>query len=162
MTYRALLRVCTLCALASIICTVGCAHTASSETTRIRQADWQATLDDCQEVCLSIDRVRDDDPGGPTRTYEQLRLELRPKPQLQSESVLKRVELGPGVQGAQFRFEEIEVRADESRRRVWFVDGETGRVVATLDRDTGATTGPDDVPPPWAIVGGGIVLEVGK
>ncbi len=157
-----LLKVCAVCVIASVACCLGCAHTMSSESTRIRQATWQADLDDYQEVRLSISRVHSHDEGEPARTYEQLTLEVRPRPHLQFESLLKSVELKPGAQRAQLEFDEIEVRADESRSRVWFVDGESGRVIATLDRGTGVTTGPDDEPPAWATVDGGVLLEEGE
>ncbi|KPJ58952.1 MAG: hypothetical protein AMJ46_13035 [Latescibacteria bacterium DG_63] len=159
MKHGGFLKSCVVLALVSIVCSLGCAHTMSSESTRIRQASWQATLDDCQEVRLSFHRVHDRSAGEPGRTYDQLTLELRPRSHLQSESLLKSIGLKPGVERGQFRFGDIEVRADESRRRVWFADREAGRVVATLDRDTGLTTGPDDEPPVWATVNGGVLLE---
>lgn len=159
MKHEGFLKACAVLALVSIVCSLGCAHKMSSESTRIRQATWQATLDYCQEVRLSFYRVHNRHAGEPERTYDQLTLELRPRSHLQSESLLKSVELKPGVERGQFRFDDIEVRADESRRRVWFVDREAGRVIATLDRDTGSTTGPDDEPPAWATVNGGVLLE---
>ena len=156
-----LLKTCAMCVIASVACSLGCAHTMSSESTRIRQASWHADLDDYQEVRLSISRIHSRDDGAPARTFEQLTLEVRPRPHLQFESILKSVEFTPGVRRGQLGFDEIEVRADESRSRVWFVDRATGLIVATLDRDTGATTGPDDEPPSWAAVDGGILLEGG-
>jgi hypothetical protein len=146
-------------ALLSVVCTLGCTHTRSTEATTIRQASWHAVLDECQEVHLSFDRVHEHESGEPERSYEQLTLELRPRPHLRFERLLKSVEMKPGASEGQFRFDEIEVRADEARRRVWFVDRETRRVIATLDRDTGSTTGPDDEPPPWATVDGGVPLS---
>jgi hypothetical protein len=140
---------------------LGCAHHRSSETTRIRQASWQANLDDCREVRLSSHKGYDREDGEPARRYEQLTLEIRPRKHLEFESVLKTIELTSGGRSGQLEFGEIEVRADEARRRVWFVDRKTGRIVATLDRDTGATTGPDDAAPVWATPEGGVVLGRG-
>jgi hypothetical protein len=121
-----LLRTCAMCVIASVASSLGCAHTMSSESTRIRQATWHADLDDYQEVRLSISRVHNRDDGAPARTFEQLTLEVRPRPHLQFESILKSVEFTPGARGGQLGFDEIEVRADESRSRVWFVDRATG------------------------------------
>jgi hypothetical protein len=41
-----------------------------------------------------------------------------------------------------------EARVDPGHRRFWVV--RDGKVMATLDRDTGRTTGPSDTPPEWA------------
>ncbi|MGA9117640.1 MAG: hypothetical protein WB626_12785 [Bacteroidota bacterium] len=140
----------------------GCAHTKSSEATEIRESSWQAELDECREVRLSVIRGVERNDGEPERVYERLALEVRPRARLQFEKTLKSIELKPGVPEGQLRFDEIDVRADESRRRVWFVDRVTRRVVATLERDTGMTTGPDDGPPAWATPDGGVLLSGGK
>jgi len=116
-------------------------------------------LDEYQEVLLSVSRVHNREDGAAAGTYEELTLEVRPRPDLQFERLLESVELKPGARTVEFQFEDIEVRADESRRRVWFVDVAEQRVIATLDRDTRATTGPDDEPPSWATVDGGVSLR---
>ncbi len=59
----------------------------------------------------------------------------------------------------QFKFGQLEARSDSARDKVWIVDRDASRVVATLDCGTGATTGPDDQPPAWAAVDGGARLE---
>jgi hypothetical protein len=133
----------------------------SSESTQIRQAAWQADLDEYQEIVLSVVYVSDSEGGEVLSTHEDLRIEVRPRASLQYESILKSVDLNPGTRAMELRFEDIEVRADDSRRRVWFVDVATQRVVATLDRDTRTATGPDDETPPWATVDGGVLLEAG-
>jgi len=134
-------------------------HTPSSETTQIREASWQVDVDEYQEVMLSVSRILDSENGVRVGSREELALEVRPRPELSYESVLKSVELTPGARGNQFALEDVEVRASESRRRVWFVDGASKRVIATLDRDTRVTTGPDDEPPSWATVDGGVLLR---
>ena len=162
MTSGPLLKVCMMCVFALTVLSLGCAHTISSESTRIRQASWQADLDEYHEVLLFISRVQDSENGEATGTREELRLEVRPRQHLQFESLLKSVELRPGAPRGEFWFDDIEVRADESTRRVWFVDVAAQRVIATLDRDTRATTGPDDEPPSWATVDGGVVLRASE
>lgn len=147
------------CIAVSIICGLGCAHTVTSESTIIRQAGWRANVNECQEVLLSRGRVIDRREGEADRTYEVLRLELVPRAHLEFETVLEKIELGPTSRGGNFAYEELEVRAGESRRRIWFVDPSAERVVATLDMDTGVTTGPGDEPPAWATVDGGEVLD---
>ena len=157
-----LLKMCTMCVLALTVCSLGCAHTMSSESTRIRQASWQADLDEYQEVLLSVSRVHNREDGAAAGTYEELTLEVRPRPDLQFERLLKSVELRPSGRTGVFPFEDIEVRADESGRRVWFVDVAAQRVIATLNRDTRVATGPDDEPPSWAAVDGGVLLQASE
>lgn len=147
-----------ICVLALTVSILGCAPTMSSEATRIRQASWKADLDEYQEILLCVSRVQDSENGVVAGTYEELTLEVRPRPALRFESLLKSVELRPGARAGGLRYKHIEVRADDSRRRVWFVDVAAGRIVGTLDRDTRATTGPDDEPPSWATVDGGVLL----
>ena len=140
-----------------ISCTwvLGCAHGVSSESTRVRLVQWQANLDDCREVSLSVYQSTDNIEGQPERKSEELTLEVRPRKNLQFERVLKSVDDKSGDLAGQFNADEIEVRADETRNKVWFVDKRAGKVIATLDRETGKTTGPDDQPPDWATLDGG-------
>lgn len=154
-----LLKMCVLIGMTSTALSVGCAHGVKSESTVVRQATWQADLDDCREVSLSVERVHDRAEGQPDRTYERLALKVRPRRELEFEAVVKSIEMREGVPAKGLAYDEIEVRADELRRRVWFIDRDTGRVIATLDRDTGVTTGPDDEQPSWATPHGGVVLE---
>ena len=150
-----------ICVLGLTACGVGCAHTMSSESTQIREVSWQADVDEYQEVMLSVSRILDSENGAAVGSREELTLEVRPRPDLQYESVLKSVELQSGARARSsgFPFKDVEVRANESRRRVWFVDVASRRVIATLDRDTRATTGPDDQAPSWATVDGGVLLR---
>jgi hypothetical protein len=147
-----------LCGIFSCVSVLGCAHGVTSESTKVRLVQWQADLDDCREVSLSVYQSQDKTEGQPEREYEELTLEVRPRKHLQFNRVLKREEKSGDLAG-QFNVDEIEVRADESRQKVWFVDKRAKRAIATLDRDTGKTTGPDDQPPPWAALDGGILLN---
>jgi hypothetical protein len=159
MRYSLDLKTLVLCSLASVLSFAGCAHTMHTESTEIRQAVWQANLDDCRDVCLSVVRVHAHDEGEPERAYEKLTLEVRPRESLHFESMLKSVELRSGAGSRQFDFDEIHVRADESRSRVWFIDSGSGRVIATLDAETGVTTGPGEEPPAWATADAGDLLR---
>jgi hypothetical protein len=149
-----------ICGVALALVSQGCSQsTIYTSSTRVRQETWRANLDECRQVRLSCDLVRDRLTGEPDRKYEQLRLEVAPREHLSFRRTLKKIELKFGVPRGQLRFQDVEVRADQERRRVWFVDGDTKRIIATLDRETGATTGPDDDPPDWATPDGGAPLE---
>ena len=58
-----------------------------------------------------------------------------------------------------YEFGELEARTDETGRKVWIMDKDTGRVIASADCDTQVLTGPDDEAPLWANRGAGTVLE---
>ena len=153
------LKVIILWGVISCVWVLGCAQGTSSESTKVRLMQWQADLDDCREVSLSVYQSTDKTEGQPERKSEELTLEVLPRKNLQFERVLKSVDEKSGDLAGQFNVDEIEVRADESRQKVWFVDKRAKRVIATLDRATGNTTGPDDQPPPWATPEGGILLS---
>jgi hypothetical protein len=111
-------------------------------------------LDDCREVGLSEVWVRDCENGRLVDEYLQLRIEVRPRADLSFERSLKKAAPRRGALG-KFDLHDLEVRADGSRSKVWFVERDTDRIIATLDRETGRTTGPDDEPPTWATPEGG-------
>jgi len=137
----------------------GCAHGVSSESTKVRLVQWQADLDDCREVSLSVYQSTDKTGDQPVLKSEELILEVRPRKNLVFKRVLKSVDEKAGDLAGQFNADEIEVRVDETRKKVWFVDRRAGKVIATLDRESGSTTGPDDEPPAWATPEGGTPLD---
>ena len=118
-----------------------------------------AGLDECREIELTYDRLRDREAGEPERAYELLRIVVKPRQRLHFEQTVKTVELEFGVPRGQCRFKDVEGRTDESGQKVWFVQRDTSRIVATLDIETHETTGPDDEPPAWATPDGGEPLE---
>jgi hypothetical protein len=118
-----------------------------------------AGLDECREIELTYDRLRNRETGEPERAYELLRVVVRPRPELGFAQTVKKVELKYGVPRGQCRFENVEARRDETGQKVWFVQGDTSRIVATLDLQTHETTGPDDEPPAWATSDGGVPLK---
>ena len=136
---------------------LGCAPERSSTLTSYPLRC--AGLDEYREVELSYGVRSEREGWEPTRKYEQLVLEVRPRPSLSSRHILKTIERKAGVLGGELRFENVRARTDETRQKVWFVDTSTGRVIATLDRQTGRTTGPDDEPPAWAKTDGGLPLD---
>ena len=127
----------------------GCSSSYSTECTAMIRATCHETLDDCREVGLSEVWVRDYENGRLVDEYSQLRTEVRPRDDLRFERSLKKAEPRRGALG-KFDLHNLEIRADVSRSKVWFVERDTDRIIATLDRETGRTTGPDDEPPTWA------------
>ena len=142
-----------------VLASVGCsARTTWSTRTRM-QTLCSAGLDECREIALTHDRLRDRETGEPERTYELLRIVVKPRQRLSFEQTVKSVELKFGVPRGQCRFEHVEARRDQTGQKVWFVQRDTGRIVATLDLLTYATTGPDDEPPAWATPDAGQPLK---
>lgn len=142
-----------------VLTAVGCSSAGSSATHIRMKTLCSAGLDECREIELTCDRSWDRDAGKPERTYELLRVVVKPRELLSFEQTVKSVELKPGVPDGQCQFDNVEARRDEAGRRVWFVQRDTSRVIATVDLTTHATTGPDDEPPAWATPDGGKVLR---
>lgn len=142
-----------------VLASVGCSSPAHSSTRIRMQTLCSAGLDECREIELTYDRLRDREVGEPERAYELLRVVVKPRQQLRFEQTVKTVELKFGVPRGQCRFENVEARRDETGQKVWFVQRDTSRIVATLDLETHETTGPDDEPPAWATPDGGEPLE---
>ncbi len=140
----------------SLVC-IGCSPERSSTLTSLPLCC--AGLDEYREVELSYDVGSDREGWGPVRKYERLVLKVRPRPSLHFKRVLKTIEQKPGVSSGELRFLDVVARTDETRQKVWFVESGTGRILATLDRQTGRTTGPDDEPPTWAKPDGGLPLD---
>jgi hypothetical protein len=142
-----------------VLASTGCSSPGSSATQIRMQTLCSAGLDECREIALTHDRLWDRAAGEPERAYEQLRVVVRPRKPLHFEQVVKSVELKFGEPGGQCRFENVEARRDETGQKVWFVQRDTSRIVATVDLVTHATTGPDDEPPGWATPDGGKPLK---
>ena len=139
-----------------VIAGVGCSTAYTS--TRWSHTIYRGPLDECREIELSYDIVRDRTGLEPEQKFEQLVLEVNPRECLHFERALKTIDLTPGVPRGQLKFQNVDGRIDETRQRVWFVQRDTGRVLATFDRKTGETTGPDDKPPAWATPDAGTPL----
>lgn len=58
-----------------------------------------------------------------------------------------------------WQFGRLEGRSEPDGQKVWVLDMATGRVIAALDRYTGAVTGPSDESPIWATANGGVALR---
>ena len=143
--------------LTAVVTWVGCSPSRTS--TRTSWMISQADLDEYRRIEFSYDVVRDHEGRQLVREYEQLLLRIGPREDLRVRRAVKTVELTPGDSRPQVRFENVEARANETRERIWFVERETGRIVATFDSSTDKTTGPDEPPPPWATPTGGVLLE---
>lgn len=151
-----------ICGVVLVCAIQGCSQGSGRTSTRTSRETGRADLDDCREVKLSCDLIRDRVPGKPERKYEQLTLEVLPREHLRLLRALEKIEIKSGVPRGQLKYRDIEVRTDRKRRKAWFVDAETSRIVATLDVETGAIIGSDDAPPRWATPDGGVPLELSK
>ncbi len=142
-----------------VLASVGCSSAGSSATQIRMKTLCNAGLDECREIALTCDRRWDREAGKPERTYELLRVVVKPREPLLLEQTVKTVELKLGVPAGQCQFENVEARRDEAGRRVWFVQRDTSRIIATVDLTTHATTGPDEEAPAWATADGGKPLR---
>jgi hypothetical protein len=143
-----------LAGVSLIFLNAGCSTTHSS-TTRVKHPLCHGNLDEYRQIELTYDTVEDHQHLQLPRRYEQLSIRIMPRPTLNFRCTVETAE----PPGGQLRFDDVTARTDASRQKVWFVAGDTGRVIATLDRATGSTTGPNDDPPAWADPNGGLPLE---
>ena len=144
-----------------ILTAVGCAKSTTRTSTLTSHTLCGGNLDECREIRLSYGVGREREGLGPERHYEQLTVKVSPREHLGFRRTVKTVELTFGVPRGQLRFRGVEGRIDEAGQKVWFVQRDTGRIVATFDAETHATTGPDDEPPAWATPDGGTPLQAG-
>ncbi|MBN1512619.1 MAG: hypothetical protein JXB13_11450 [Phycisphaerae bacterium] len=151
-------RCCFIAAACLVLAGAGCSPKYTSSRTRVHTIS-QGNLDACRQVILSYDVSEECEGTQPEREYEQLTLEIGPRKHLHSEYTLTKIELKLGVPRGQLRFDAADARIDDSGQKVWFVERGTDRIIATLDLETGRTTGPDDAAPPWATPHGGSPLE---
>ncbi len=151
-------RCCCIAAACLILAGAGCTPAYTSSRTRVHTIS-QGNLDACRQVILSYDVSEECEGTQPQHKYEQLTLSISPRKHLYSDHTLKSIELKFGVPRGQLRFEAAEARINETGQKVWFVERGTDRIIATLDLETGQTTGPDDAAPPWATPHGGAPLE---
>jgi hypothetical protein len=141
-----------------VLASAGCSATHNSSRTRIRNTLCGGDLDECRAIQLSCDKISEREGLQLPRDYEQLTLTVSPRECLRMERPLKIIELKLGLPRGQLCFKGVEARTDRKRQKVWFFERETGRIIATFDRETGETTGPDDEPPTWATPDGGAPL----
>jgi hypothetical protein len=83
---------------------------------------------------------------------------VRPRKLTEADYALKRAGATEWPSHKAFNYTDVDARCDADGQRIWFVDRTTQKVIGSVDRQSGATSGPDDVPPAWATVDGGRVV----
>ena len=142
---------------------LGCSNRIRTGTIYSSQSyaavSWSADLDDYRVVHLVDAHHLTYSSIEPKREVKQLILKISPKNQSYVKRILKAFPLN--IKGAMHELlcEEIELRTDQERKKVWFVYKPLNHVIATVDITTGSTTGPEDPPPGWATLDGGFLLK---
>ena len=93
------------------------------------------------------------------RVRDELCLQIVSDRRVVRQWTIARWEDGPRPKSAGISLAHLEARADASRQRIWVVDTNGKRVVASVDLRTGGTTGIEDAAPRWAKLAGGTVLK---
>lgn len=131
----------------------GCS--TGSTSSHIRRDLHQANVDSDYMVRLVHRSSKSREGWQAEQRSEQLSVEFVPRPLPSAEYNIARQPVSTWPSWSHFQFKDVEIRADEAGRRVWFIDGASGAVFGTVDRDSGATTGPGDDHPAWATRDGG-------
>ena len=108
-----------VCGVTLLVVSQGCSQNRYYTSTRTSQVTWRAGLDDCREVKLSYDLIRDrHGPEEPERKYEQLTLQVVPREHLRLMRALKKIEIKTGVPRGQLKYRDVEIRTDREHRKV--------------------------------------------
>ena len=134
----------------------GCA--ADTVTTSEVKNLYRGDLDDCHEVRLVHESVKHQVGLKPEERYERLSIVVRPRQVADADYALKRVGASDWPSQKAFHYTDVDARCDAEGQRIWFVDRTTQKVIGSVDRRTGQTSGPDDVAPAWATADGGRVV----
>ena len=137
----------------------GCATTHTSTRTVHRETIYKAELDGCRDVMLSHDLVSAWEDRNPKRYSEEIAIRIKPREFPSFSATVKSLGRRSGRQGRSIDLGTIEARCNESQSRIWFIDRDAGCVIATVDRLTEQTTGPDDEHPAWADPNAGTRLK---
>ena len=118
---------------------------------------YRGRLDESRFVTLREAKQADSmHPGG---NYSKLILALSADDAIVVNRVVGQRGVSRGERPAGFQLGELEGRTDADRQRVWIIDREAGRVIASVDCKTKLVTGWQEPPPTWATLDGGTVIE---
>jgi hypothetical protein len=141
--------------IAGLIFFAGCAtYSKTTGQGNISQAD----LDQSSEVALVYNLWKESQDSHPVDDRSYYSIVIRPRKPIEEDYRLKEIEGARRAGTFTLNQESLEVRTDDARRRIWFVERSAGCVIATLDRDTGETTWFPIEPPAWATLDGGVLL----
>ncbi len=136
----------------------GCHHAFGSKCVRVSQ--WQ--LDPERRIALLFIESSYPDWAGEELTYSLAKLEIRNARLLscglEDEAILYYT-IGSPKRRVPPSKERFEIRADESRKRIWVVNLVSGRIVGTYNIETGETSGSSEARPVWAQADGGVALK---
>jgi hypothetical protein len=129
-----------------------------SITTNMDKTLYQGDLDPCYEIKLVHKTTKHMEGLKPEDRYEEMDVVIAPRVMDANEYRLNRVDVKGWPSWSQYQFGDVQARTDAQGQRVWFVDTKDGKIVGSIDRQTGETTGPNDPAPTWATVDGGVAL----
>ncbi len=118
---------------------------------------WQ--IQGADEIHIIHRRARYPAWAGSELTYADVVLETRADGEVVHRRTLARREQTAILKDGPFKLGVLEARSTPGRDRVWIVDREAHRVIASHDRRTKITTGINEQAPAWAGADAGDVLE---
>ena len=142
--------------LPGLVCIMNAGCAPLFQASRIHDV-YRGRLDESRIVRLS--ETRQVDGMHPEGDYSQLVLALSADDAIVVNRVVGHRGASRGERPAGFQLGELEGRTDADRQRVWIIDREAGRVIASVDCKTKLVTGWQEPPPTWATLDGGTVIE---
>ena len=133
----------------------GCHHTFGSKA--VHASGWK--IQGTDEIHIIHRRARYPAWAGAELTYADVVLETRADGEVVHRRTLARRERVEVLKDGLIKLGALEARSTPARDRVWIVDREAHRVIASHDRRTKITTGIREQAPAWAGLDVGDVLD---
>jgi len=120
--------------------------------------EFRGKLDAERTVVLSRSVQRDMLRTGERHNYAELELALENQEGVLLHQQVARI-AGTYQNPPAFRFGTIEGRVSEQGDKLWFIDQEARKIIASIDLETQRVTGPADAAPEWAGLRNGKTIE---
>ena len=133
----------------------GCHHAFGSKA--VHADGWK--IQGTDEIHIIHRRARYPAWAGSELTYADVVLETRTEGKVVHRRTLARRERVEVLKDGLIKLGALEARSTPERDRVWIVDREAHRVIASHDRRTKITTGIREQAPAWAGPDVGVILE---
>ena len=137
------------------LATMGCA--LFQETTSI--VVYRGEVEETRSIEVRREIGRNAVTADPARNYDVLTVYAKDGNQIAFSRRIRHSAPDSDSDSEQFQSREWEGRTDSLRQRVWLIDKERQRVMASIDWENRVITGPQDSQPGWARLDGGIELK---
>ena len=137
------------------LATMGCALFQNTTSVVVYRGEVEAT----RSIEVRREVGRNAVTADPARNYDVLTVYAKEGNQIAFSRRIGHSAPDSDLDFEQLQSREWEGRTDSLRQRVWLIDKERQRVMASIDWEEHVITGPEDSQPAWARLDGGIELK---